>query len=338
MQALQPENSQQVTNLKTASGSFGEFTRRKNWSQSILDSMRDVVHVLSKDLLILYCSDASSEILGYRSTELVGHLFTEFLHVDDVDVFVREFKNIQNTAQTFRTCYRFLRKDGKYATLETRGQFYKTSFFGNARRIPTEAAQSIDTLLDLKMENEILKKRLAAVKLEHQNKKKADSTQNKETPLPKASESNEEEEGEEAYDVYMPTEPSNSSLVYTQGVSPSYGVAESLSLFTGLRYDLGERSHGISMGLQGGELTDAGQNPSMDFNDLNVEKRLQRDKQEEPKSKKKRANSRLASSNVCTDCGTTESPEWRKGPNGPKTLCNACGLRWSKKQKSEQQE
>ncbi|KAG1239452.1 hypothetical protein G6F68_018623 [Rhizopus microsporus] len=92
------------------------------------------------------------------------------------------------------------------------------------------------------------------------------------------------------------------------------------------------------MGLQGGELTDAGQNPSMDFNDLNVEKRQQRDKQEEPKSKKKRANSRLASSNVCTDCGTTESPEWRKGPNGPKTLCNACGLRWSKKQKSEQQE
>lgn len=22
---------------------------------------------------------------------------------------------------------------------------------------------------------------------------------------------------------------------------------------------------------------------------------------------------------VCTDCGTTESPEWRKGPMGPKT-------------------
>jgi len=36
---------------------------------------------------------------------------------------------------------------------------------------------------------------------------------------------------------------------------------------------------------------------------------------------------------VCTDCGTTESPEWRKGPMGPKTLCNACGLRWAKKNK-----
>lgn len=34
---------------------------------------------------------------------------------------------------------------------------------------------------------------------------------------------------------------------------------------------------------------------------------------------------------VCTDCGRVDSPEWRKGPLGPKTLCNACGLRWAKK-------
>ncbi|ANB13404.1 Gat2p [Sugiyamaella lignohabitans] len=33
---------------------------------------------------------------------------------------------------------------------------------------------------------------------------------------------------------------------------------------------------------------------------------------------------------VCTECGVKESPEWRKGPKGPKTLCNACGLRWAK--------
>ena len=29
---------------------------------------------------------------------------------------------------------------------------------------------------------------------------------------------------------------------------------------------------------------------------------------------------------VCRDCGRTDSPEWRKGPEGPKTLCNACGM------------
>ena len=55
------------------------------------------------------------------------------------------------------------------------------------------------------------------------------------------------------------------------------------------------------------------------------------------------------SQRVCVTCGRTDSPEWRKvrlqlklspgyptefamqGPLGPKTLCNACGLRWAKR-------
>ncbi|KAL7090538.1 hypothetical protein ACP275_12G047200 [Erythranthe tilingii] len=30
---------------------------------------------------------------------------------------------------------------------------------------------------------------------------------------------------------------------------------------------------------------------------------------------------------VCMACGNTNTPLWRKGPNGPQTLCNACGLK-----------
>jgi hypothetical protein len=26
----------------------------------------------------------------------------------------------------------------------------------------------------------------------------------------------------------------------------------------------------------------------------------------------------------CRGCGATETPEWRRGPLGPRTLCNAC--------------
>ncbi|KAJ3113719.1 hypothetical protein HK100_001900 [Physocladia obscura] len=33
----------------------------------------------------------------------------------------------------------------------------------------------------------------------------------------------------------------------------------------------------------------------------------------------------------CRKCGKTSSREWRKGPHGPKTLCNACGLRFKRK-------
>lgn len=30
----------------------------------------------------------------------------------------------------------------------------------------------------------------------------------------------------------------------------------------------------------------------------------------------------------CSHCETTKTPQWREGPNGPKTLCNACGVRF----------
>ncbi|PWA66191.1 GATA transcription factor 17 [Artemisia annua] len=34
---------------------------------------------------------------------------------------------------------------------------------------------------------------------------------------------------------------------------------------------------------------------------------------------------------VCTDCNTAKTPLWRAGPAGPKSLCNACGIRFKKK-------
>lgn len=30
----------------------------------------------------------------------------------------------------------------------------------------------------------------------------------------------------------------------------------------------------------------------------------------------------------CTHCASEKTPQWRTGPMGPKTLCNACGVRY----------
>ncbi|XP_065859589.1 GATA transcription factor 15-like [Euphorbia lathyris] len=39
------------------------------------------------------------------------------------------------------------------------------------------------------------------------------------------------------------------------------------------------------------------------------------------------------SKKTCADCGTSKTPLWRGGPAGPKSLCNACGIRSRKKKR-----
>uniref|UniRef100_A0ACD5XGW3 Uncharacterized protein n=1 Tax=Avena sativa TaxID=4498 RepID=A0ACD5XGW3_AVESA len=36
---------------------------------------------------------------------------------------------------------------------------------------------------------------------------------------------------------------------------------------------------------------------------------------------------------ACADCNTTKTPLWRGGPTGPKSLCNACGIRYRKRRR-----
>jgi len=51
--------------------------------------------------------------------------------------------------------------------------------------------------------------------------------------------------------------------------------------------------------------------------------------------KKRRGRPPIKKPLFCAECGTTETPEWRRGENGPNTLCNGCGLRYAKRRKQE---
>ncbi|KAK4267413.1 hypothetical protein QN277_024197 [Acacia crassicarpa] len=52
--------------------------------------------------------------------------------------------------------------------------------------------------------------------------------------------------------------------------------------------------------------------------------------QAKPVAAKKResSNSEFSSGRKCMHCASERTPQWRTGPMGPKTLCNACGVRY----------
>ncbi|KAL4910614.1 hypothetical protein BDW74DRAFT_172086 [Aspergillus multicolor] len=106
-----------------------------------------------------------------------------------------------------------------------------------------------------------------------------------------------------------------------------------VELMTGLFLRKGERSQGISTGLRDNrlynQLASASTNASNTTPNGNSASIMEQRVPSENEPRK-----RLRAEYKCADCGTSDSPEWRKGPDGPKTLCNA--LRWAKSEKKRQ--
>eukprot|EP01108_Squamamoeba_japonica_P009845 TRINITY_DN935_c0_g1_i1.p1 TRINITY_DN935_c0_g1~~TRINITY_DN935_c0_g1_i1.p1 ORF type:complete len:244 (+),score=33.76 TRINITY_DN935_c0_g1_i1:146-877(+) len=48
------------------------------------------------------------------------------------------------------------------------------------------------------------------------------------------------------------------------------------------------------------------------------------------RGKKRRKKAVGLPNQACAMCARTDTPEWRKGPDGTHCLCNACGLRWKR--------
>ncbi|CAO3696702.1 unnamed protein product [Umbelopsis ramanniana] len=72
--------------------------------------------------------------------------------------------------------------------------------------------------------------------------------------------------------------------------------------------------------------------PDMDYDyDANRNDRHSQDsKSSLPVKQYRRRAKRATGSPRCHSCNTTDTPEWRRGPDGARTLCNACGLHYAK--------
>ncbi|KAL7903945.1 hypothetical protein GGI35DRAFT_472761 [Trichoderma velutinum] len=50
----------------------------------------------------------------------------------------------------------------------------------------------------------------------------------------------------------------------------------------------------------------------------------------------KKRRGRAAPPSSCQSCNRIDTPEWRRGPDGARTLCNACGLQYAKRKRQSQ--
>mmetsp|Transcript_12742 Transcript_12742/g.50894 ORF Transcript_12742/g.50894 Transcript_12742/m.50894 type:complete len:176 (+) Transcript_12742:187-714(+) len=57
---------------------------------------------------------------------------------------------------------------------------------------------------------------------------------------------------------------------------------------------------------------------------------IERKRKKSPSTKRSKRASRITKGLRCDHCGTTKTPEWRSGPGGAVSLCNACGLNYRK--------
>jgi PAS domain S-box-containing protein len=165
------EDSASIQIPPQLSGLVGSISGpNKNWPYKILGELRDFLHVLSPSGRFLFCSPSCLEITGYATNELVGQNITNFIHVDDVDSFIRDF-NLSVHSKSLNLFYRFRKKDDKFAVFEVNGHPYFADqtntpkcFFMMARPYPSKAISLLDSFLELKLENELLTKKLERYK------------------------------------------------------------------------------------------------------------------------------------------------------------------------------
>ncbi|EPS42524.1 hypothetical protein H072_3514 [Dactylellina haptotyla CBS 200.50] len=334
------------------SSTLTEFTKRRNWSQRIIEELQDLLCILTPSGKIRYSSPNTKTLTGYGTEELLGRMVTDFVHQDDSHIFIREFNESIASTQKLGLYFRFRRKDGTYTIFEANGHPHFSDqrqmpsntttpacsgFFLMARLYPTKNTALLDSFLEHKIENERLKRRIAELRLEEQEDQQSQIRARNEAAQQHKESSTDVIRQNNTKAMPPPAMPSQLTRQNLEGLNNSAmrsdslrdkmaryeGVthADTIEMLTGLRYNEGERSRGISTGDT---------SPSLIRGDAGVPMSADRESRGSGERKKK---VKVTNEYVCTDCGTLDSPEWRKGPTGPKTLCNACGLRWAKKEK-----
>lgn len=350
-----------------AGSTLTEFTKRRNWPAKVVEELKDFLQILDANGRIKYASPSILNVSGHSTEEIQDVFLKDLIHPDDQGVFVAELNESIASGNPLRMFYRFKKKDGAYTIFETIGHAHIAAakfapnpsnqspfcqaVFMMARPYPTKNAGLLDSFLEHKIENERLKRRIAELRREEEadadeaqkawtmsQDARSDMAPSEETgassaatPFFRADNTGDRgmsQSDRDALNIALTRENLEGAVGGNRPDSLRDKMAryegsshtDTIEMLTGLRYIEGERSKGITTGNA---------SPTLIKGDAGIAIPVDRD----PRTGEKKKKLKTSEEYVCTDCGTLDSPEWRKGPSGPKTLCNACGLRWAKKEK-----
>lgn len=120
----------------------GSFLENKSKGRLIFEHSLDLISKSRvEDGMFLYCSPASSALLGYSPSEMEGTVLYDYLHPEDVELIRRNLSEGLVTGRLMPVSYRCIHKDGRHIWFESNSQFVasengeKTEFISIARDI-----------------------------------------------------------------------------------------------------------------------------------------------------------------------------------------------------------
>ncbi|PPQ93231.1 hypothetical protein CVT25_015229 [Psilocybe cyanescens] len=302
-----------------------EFPKRKRWADLLVTELVDnIVFVLSPSCKIWFCGAAVTEILGWKENELVDCDFMDLIDSTDQVRFTEAFQLAMQDNIEFNLSIKLKSSDAsipQITPLRSKGIIFdmKCHPYSSVEKetetqclvamavpSPGHNTAMLDTIFDLQARQNVLLRRVAELR----------------ELVPPESPSTAQSPSSQAASMYA-TSSLNSTKTSAYFGTTAHKSADSMPNAYLLPNVL---SKSLDGGLRGiADSIDFSSGSLYDSTSINVE-----DPGEDGSKKKKLKRAQNAEQYVCFTCGRTDSPEWRKGPQGPKTLCNACGLRWAK--------
>ncbi|KAJ7256488.1 hypothetical protein B0H12DRAFT_1112318 [Mycena haematopus] len=310
---IEPGSSLQP--LSIATGPNFEFGKRKRWADLVVTELVDVLLlVLSPQGKVLYCGNGLKGLLGWTDTDIIDYDFTDLLDAEDRDGFTTAFQESLRTGNAMTSIYVRIRTAP--STLSDPPMSEQLVFEVNGRAQITEAIEdSPEDAVQV----------FFMVAKPHPNKSVAmldnflDLQEEHDRLQHRVSELRARAPRSIPSSPTLSTVSSQTSMYATTSMVTKH-LSQSPNTFA--TPQAGEISPSPA---STGQVDDPGATTSAKPDD------------DDDQLKKKKPQRKVVPTEqyVCITCGRTDSPEWRKGPLGPKTLCNACGLRWAKQAKGQ---